>query len=420
MMSKLKNFDNLLFLAISAVIFITVGDFIEDYKRIIFLKLIIIFLILLKINFLKEIKLVIKKNEIISIILILFIISITTSFIISPTKINLFAFQWLRIRYLDTITDIFLFIFLYLYFKDNKINYENLVKSIAIPGLVFSTFIIITFISNQGLSDTNKEIIFFDGRRMVGMLITFLVTFYLGCLHSILKERNIQNIFILCIFTTLAILLMGRGTLVAILVTYFFMCIILFINKVNFRKEFLIFILSICVSILFAQIIFYLLLDDFIFRNKQSLLYTFDRINLWKYGYIIFLENPFFGKGPGGFAVAAYNDFYANKSYGNLLIDHNFTHNHPHNFIIQFIVEWGIIGTLLIFILLIKLTISSLKYFFKFKKYHLLIPGLSIFGLTNHALVDGALYHATFTFYFVLFISILCSEISTESNFKSK
>ena len=420
MMSKLKNFDNLLFLAISAVIFITVGNFIEDYKRIIFLKLIIIFLILLKINFFKEIKLVIKKNEIISIVLILFVISVTISFITSPSKIDMFAFQWLRIRYLDTITDVFLFIFLYLYFKDKNIDYENLFKSIIIPGVAFSIFIIITFITNQGLSDTNKEIIFFDGRRMVGMLVTLLITFYLSCLHSILKSRNIQNIFILTIFITLSILLMGRGTVFAVLAAYFFMCVTLYFNKITFKNEFLIFILSICLSIILAQIVFHITLDDFIFRNKYSLLYTSDRINLWKYGFIIFLENPFFGKGPGGFAVAAYNDFHANKSYGNLVIDNNFTHNHPHNFIIQFIVEWGIIGTLLIFILLIKLTISSLKYFFKFKKYHLLIPGLSIIGLTNHALVDGALYHATFTFYFVLFISILCSEISTESNFKSK
>ena len=420
MMSKLKNFDNLLFLAITAVIFITVGNFIEDYKRIIFLKLIIISLILLKINFFKEIKLVIKKNEIISIVLILFVISVTISFITSPSKIDMFAFQWLRIRYLDTITDVFLFIFLYLYFKDKNIDYENLFKSIIIPGVAFSIFIIITFITNQGLSDTNKEIIFFDGRRMVGMLVTLLITFYLSCLHSILKSRNIQNIFILTIFITLSILLMGRGTVFAVLAAYFFMCVTLYFNKITFKNEFLIFILSICLSIILAQIVFHITLDDFIFRNKYSLLYTSDRINLWKYGFIIFLENPFFGKGPGGFAVAAYNDFHANKSYGNLVIDNNFTHNHPHNFIIQFIVEWGIIGTLLIFILLIKLTISSLKYFFKFKKYHLLIPGLSIIGLTNHALVDGALYHATFTFYFVLFISILCSEISTESNFKSK
>ena len=96
----------------------------------------------------------------------------------------------------------------------------------------------------------------------------------------------------------------------------------------------------------------------------------------------------------------------------NLIINDNFTHNHPHNFIIQFMVEWGIIGTSLIFILLISLGIKSLKYFFKFKKYNLLISGLSIIGLASHGLVDGALYHATFTFYFVLFLSILCSEIS--------
>ena len=201
------------------------------------------------------------------------------------------------------------------------------------------------------------------------------------------------------------------------LATYFFLIIILLINKKKFKNEFLIFIYSVVISIFLSQIIFHISLsDDFVFRTKDQLLFTLDRINLWKYGHIIFLENPYFGKGPGGFAVAAYNDFYAQKSYGDMLIGDSFTHNHPHNFIIQFLVEWGIVGTSLILILLIILSIRSLKYFFKFKDYHLLIPGLSIVGLTFHGLVDGALFHATFTFYFVLFLSVLCSEISKKTN----
>ena len=426
MMSKLKNFDNFIFLLISSVIFITIGNFIEDYKKLIFLKLIIIFSISFKIKFLEETKIVIKQNKTISIILILFIISVTISFITSPFKIHLFAFEWLRIRYIDTITDIFLFIFLYLYFKDRNINYNNLARSIIIPGLIFSIFVIYTFISNKGLSNSNKEIIFFDGIRMVGMLVTILVTFFIGFLHSSLKKNNIQNLLILTTFMTLALLLMGRGTILAILTTFLFMCIILFITKKKFRYEFLIFIFSIFLSILFAEIIFHISSPvDYIsinrnfnldLSNKYNFFYI-SRIDLWKYGYILFLDNPYFGKGPGGFAIASYNDYFANKTYGDLVKD--YTHNHPHNFIIQFMVEWGIVGTLLIFILLIKLFITSLKYFFQFKKKQLLISGLSIVGLTIHGLVDGALFHATFTFYFVLSVSILCSEISKKNNCKS-
>ena len=428
-LSKNKNFDNLLFLLISSIIFITAGNFIGDYIRIIFLKILIIFFISLKINFVEESKLIIKRNKIIIILLISFIISITISFITSPSKIHLFAFQWLRIRYLDTVTDIFLFIFLYLYFKDRNINYNNLVKSIVIPGLIFSIFIIYTFVSNKGISNTNKEIIFFDGTRMVSMLATFLIAFFLGFLHSNLKKNNSQNLFILTTFMTLGILLIGRGTIVAILTTYLFLCIILFINKKKFRDEFIVFIVSICLSILITKIIFHISASveyvskhqhnfDLDFRNKDHFIYYLDRLNLWKYGYFIYLENPYFGKGPGGFAIAAYNDFHANKSYGDLIINKSFTHNHPHNFIIQFLIEWGVVGTLLIFTLLIKLCISSLIYFFKFKKYNLLIPGLSIIGLTSHGLIDGTLFHATFTFYFVLSLSVLCSEISKKTNFK--
>ena len=416
-MSKLKNFDNLLYILFSAVIFITAGNFIEDYKKLIVFKIIIVLLISFKINLLEQIKNEIKKKDTTIILLILFTISVTISFVTSPTKIHQFAFEWLRIRYLDTITDIFLFIFLYLYFKDSNINFNNLIKSIILPGLFFSIFVIFAFISNKGLSNTNKEILFFDGTRMVGMLLTFLVTFYLGSMHSILQKKNIKNIFILTNFMTLAMLLMGRGTIIAILVTYLILCALLLVNKKKFINEFIIFIFSICISILLAQIIFHIFSsDDFFFRKEGTLLDTFDRIELWKYGYIIFLESPYFGKGPGGFVVAAYNDFYTQKSYGNMLINNSFTHNHPHNFIIQFMVEWGIVGTSLIFMLLITLCIRSLKNFFKFKNNNLLIPGLSIIGLISHGLVDGALFHATFTFYFVLSTSILCSEISKKIN----
>ena len=298
-MSMLKNFENLIFILISSVIFITTGDYIEDYKKLIFLKLILISLILLKINFIEKIKKTIKENEIISIILILFIISITFSFITSPYKIHHFAFQWLRIRYLDNITDIFLFIFLYIYFKDKNLNYNYLVNSVVIPGLIFSIFVIYTFVSKKGLSDNNQDIIFFDGIRMVGMLVTFLIVFYLGCLHSIFKEKYIQNIFVLTIFMTLAILLMGRGTVVAVLASYLFMCTMLFFDKKKFKNEFLIFIFSICISIVIAQVIFHISLDVSVIRNKSDLLYTSDRFNLWKYGYFLFTENPYFGKGPG-------------------------------------------------------------------------------------------------------------------------
>ena len=421
-MLKFKNFDNLIYILISAIIFVTAGDFINDYKKLIVIKIIIILLIIFKINFIEELKKEIKTNEKLSVILILFTISITVSFIASPSKIYQFAYQWLRIRYLDNITDIFLFISFYLYFKDRNINYNNLIKSIIFPGLIFSIFVIYAFISNKGLSNNNKEILFFDGTRMVGMLVTLLVTFYLGSMHSLLQKKNIQNIFFLTTFMTLAMLLQGRGTIVAILSTYLFMSILLLFERKKFINEFLIFIFSICLSILLAQIIFHILSlsDDFVLREKKTFFYTFDRIELWKYGYIIFLESPYFGKGPGGFAVAAYNDFYAQKSYGDMLIGHSFTHNHPHNFVIQFLVEWGVIGTLLIFILLITLSIKSLKHFFIFKDYHLLIPGVSIVGLTSHGLIDGTLFHATFTFYFVLFLSILCSEISKKTNFKSQ
>ena len=56
--------DNIFFLLISSVIFITAGNFIGDYKKLIVLKIIIIFSISFKINFFEETKRVIKKNKV--------------------------------------------------------------------------------------------------------------------------------------------------------------------------------------------------------------------------------------------------------------------------------------------------------------------------------------------------------------------
>ena len=297
---NLKHVDNLIFLLISSVIFIQAGNFFEDYKRIMFLKILIIFLISFKIDFLKQIRTTIIEDKIISILFILFIISITISFLTSSFTIDLFLYEWLRVRYLDTVTDIILFIFLYLYFKDRNINYKNLIKSIIIPGIIFSIFLIYTFIDNKGLSDTNKEIIFFDGTRMVGMLITFLVVFYLGYMHSNLQKReNIQNIFVLTTFMTLAILLMGRGTIVAILATYLFMGVILFINKKNFRNEFFVFIFSIFISILLSQIILNVILNvqniDFIVSDNEKDSFIRYAINNGKNEFNYFTISKIFG-----------------------------------------------------------------------------------------------------------------------------
>ena len=110
MISKIKiDAEILIFFLVSSLIFITVGEYQTDYFRILVLKLILILIIFFQINLIDEIKYNISQYKNISLILTLFIISITISYILAPYKISDFGYKFLRIRYLHTITDIFLF-----------------------------------------------------------------------------------------------------------------------------------------------------------------------------------------------------------------------------------------------------------------------------------------------------------------------
>ena len=123
MISKINfKIDLLIFLLISSLIFITRGEYPNDYFRILLLKLFLILIVCFKIKLIDEIKYNIFEYKNTSIILTLFVISITISYILAPFKINDFAYNWLRIRYLHTITDIFLFIFcIYIFTKKTLI-----------------------------------------------------------------------------------------------------------------------------------------------------------------------------------------------------------------------------------------------------------------------------------------------------------
>lgn len=107
------------FTLISCLIFITVGDNIIDYVRILILKIILVIYIIahLDLEFYKKVKLDIITYKNTSILLSLFIISVTLSYIFSPYEIGDFAFQWVRVRYLHIVSDIALFIAFFLYFK---------------------------------------------------------------------------------------------------------------------------------------------------------------------------------------------------------------------------------------------------------------------------------------------------------------
>lgn len=412
MISKIKiNAEILIFFLVSSLIFITVGEYQTDYFRILVLKLLLILIIFFQINLIDEIKYNISQYKNISLILTLFIISITISYILAPYKISDFGYKFLRIRYLHTITDIFLLIFLYIYFYRRKINYKYISASILVPGIIFSIFMLINIVSNNEITNDNKQIIFFDGYRMIGMLLSFLISFYLGLINSgLFKLNKFRDILIISLFLTIIIFFWGRGSLISVFFSFLIILIFNFIVKKNNNHNLIIIIFCLPIAYYLSNLFSNHEIIERILTRENVLKYEgidFEsaRIAMWDYSIKLILENPFFGKGPGSYYISSFNDMMVGNLH-KLLV-----HSQPHNIFFQFLLEWGFVGTILIFILFLRLFFLSIKNLIQ-KKLLVIVPFcLSLISLSIHSLVDGTFFHPTFTFYIVVCISILCSEI---------
>lgn len=400
-----------IYLLISSLIFITKGDNLIDYNRILILKTLLIIFIFSQLNFYNMTKSVITSYKEVSILLSLFIISVTISYFLLPFDVSDFAFHWGRIRYLHTISDILLFIAFYFYFKKNSINYEYLTISIIVPGIIFSLIFLSSIIIDKEIKNSADQLFFFDGIRQVGMLSAFLICLisgYIFCNHRP-KYRFVGYLFVILLFTII-FLFEGRGSFFSILFTYFFIFIFFLIMKKKIKEYIFDLIIILLISFLLSQIFLNFIegsaqLELISVRDNPIFGHTGGRYELWEYTLSKYFENPIFGKGPGSFFMMTFSDMINENLPGDI------PHTQPHNMILQFLIEWGFVGTTIILVLLIKIFFKSLQILLKYKKYIMLVPGLGLIQLTFHGMVDGTFFHPTFTFFIVLILSVISVEI---------
>ena len=423
---KKINTDLIIFLSIFSVIFLTIGNHKIDYKSLIVLKFFLILIMLKKNRLFSKLKDLIFKQDSTVVLIILFVISISISFLFSPLQIEQFSIELSGIRYLYTITNILFFCTLFIYFSENEINYSYLFYSIVIPCLIFSFYIFIIFIQNKGIgSSADKKLLFFSNIRQIGLYLTFVTCCSLGFWISEIKNIDEKKIiFFLFIFLTITILLGNRGSLISIILSFIFLVIILSIKKIKISKKIIIFLLCIFFAYCLKEIIIFLINSgtakiyddqlDFEIVLAKDVSFNLiridansihDRLAMWAYGIELIKKYPIFGLGSNGFFIQSINEKY-NTGYPVLVY-----YSNPHNFIIQFLVEWGLIGSLIIFSLFGKIFFKILKTIFKSKKKLYLIPLLSFFGPTMQGLIDGNFYNSVSSFFIVMSLSLLMVEI---------
>lgn len=120
-----------------------------------------------------------------------------------------------------------------------------------------------------------------------------------------------------------------------------------------------------------------------------------DRLSIWKLALTDVLHHPLFGLGPEGYL------------YGSGTHFHGFLH--PHNFVLQSLVEWGIPGTLLFALILVRLlwpAYHSARAQGADVTYKVLFWAIAIFLV--YSLVTGNLYIP-----FSLFLFVVCLALIT-------
>ena len=411
------NYNNFLEFFFYFIIFITplitTYNDQQNINRILALQIIFVFLLLFQKNSLNLIISSIKNNQKTVIILSLFLISITISYVGSPGKIEDWGFEFVRHKYLQSVIYFLFFIATYIYLNKYQLNFKYLKKVIIISALLF---VLITY--TRYFFEVNSEIYnllsFFSTIRSPGYVLTSLISLFIGfVLIKNSKNLNFTDIAVLSTLISLVYFFGGRGNLISIIIA----CIISIIYQRIIKENINILISTYLTSFVLGLIILeifkflYSLNSDITVQSHTLLRSNFlDRIEVWVASLNLLKENVFFGQGPNILILLQANGLLeiGNWSKNNMMV------SHPHNFLIQFLIEWGIVGTLLILFLMTKNMLKGIIILIKKQNKYLIIPVLNVAGLTAHGMVDGTYIHpVTVTF-------LLISNAMIAANVKFK
>ena len=385
----------------------------QNINRILALQIIFIFLLLFQKNFLNLIINSVKNNQKTVIILSLFLISITISYVGSPGKIEDWGFEFVRHKYLQSVIYFLFFITTYIYLNKYQLNFKYFKKTITLSALLF---VLITY--TRYFFEVNSEIYnllsFFSTIRSPGYVLTSLISLFIGfILIKNSKNLNFTDIAILSTLISLVYFFGGRGNLISIIIA----CIISIVYQRIIKENINILISTYLTSFVLGLIILeifkflYSLNSDITVPSHTLLRSNFlDRIEVWVASLNLLKENVFFGQGPNILILLQANGLLeiGNWSKNNMMV------SHPHNFLIQFLIEWGIVGTLLILFLMTKNMLKGIIILIKKQNKYLIIPVLNVAGLTAHGMVDGTYIHpVTVTF-------LLISNAMIAANVKFK
>jgi len=348
-----------------------------------------------------------KQNKLVGLVFLFWVLSISISLYSSPY--NLAASHLAVGRYLQTITHIITFLFVWDFLTRYQPSLKLLFYAISLStiGIVIAFFV--EWLINSPLLGEKliAELWFYNppfnshirhaGYQAVAALTFSLVLFIDNVRFS---YRQVANFIMFSILWGFVFCLGGRGAALSILVTTVLVLGVLRLKNMDSKTFAISTMLAIILGLIlseWASIGSWSSMLNALQRSLEAESFnqlSSNRLKLWLSAWQSVKNHLLFGLGPQGY----------------LLMPNHIFGVHPHNIIVQFVVEWGVSGTVLFLFLLIKgfwvgLKRNVLETGKSINKYKL-VAGAVITTLSIHALFDGTYYHPQPSIYLAIAFAI--------------
>lgn len=408
---SLKKREHLFLFFLGTVLFfitvVTNDSFIYNAKIVYIFEIMILFSYVLLMREYSPIRDTIKDNPIITTILLIWIISVSYSLYDSP--LHLINESLAVNRYLQTIAHVIAFIFIWCFFSRYKNNLHRLLLLIPLSSIFVICAFIIDYLILPSNIDTNtlgnlwlNNPPFNSNIRHTGYQAAAAVSVFLVfCIKN--NERTLVNLLngiTLTILWTFLFWLGGRTAIVSVVITVIFILIILYLRNYRLRHFLLAVSITAITGLLIAEWLAVFHWSGILNSVQRSVeadsfnTLSSNRLEVWKTAWESVNSHLFFGLGPQGY----------------YFMPNRVSSVQPHNIFLQFLVEWGLVGTILFLILLVKGFWAGLKLNILNRNKDInqiqLAAGAIISTLTLHSLLDGTYYHPQPSFYLVIAFAI--------------
>ena len=302
---------------------------------------------------------------------------------------------------------ILIFILKMIFYREkHKNRFYLFLSSVGFISALVATFLNLTgnvdILSFKSYNNPSASTGFFVNRTVFSIFLLFCLVSSLEYLSNL---KNIKDNFITCVYVRLFVVFIAIGLITSFSRTGNFLLLVtlLFymINEILFKKENnKIFRNIILIVILIDIFIFGIyfgssrIVDRFSFLENEfaeinNPEVNFSRFQVIKFAFYQIYNYLLFGYGPGSFEILFQIKF------DNLI---NYYANHAHSDIIQFIGEFGLIGTVLLFLSISNFFLNHLNYN--------LINILLLFCLIIILCFDFSLHIPFIQFLFVCFFTL--------------